>query len=172
MIKLLILDVDGVLTDGTKVYSENGLGRIKSFCDKDFTAIKRIKASGVKVCFLSGDENVNRSVANNRNIDFYFARGKNKKDFLEKFCMIYECSSEEICFVGDDIFDLDLLKNIKYSFCPSDSCSEVKKICLHVLSKKGGENLIMELYDYLLSIKLITEADLESVMALDEAENF
>lgn len=51
MIKLLILDVDGVLTNGKKYYGENGLGRLKNFCDKDFTAIKRIKAAGVNVCF-------------------------------------------------------------------------------------------------------------------------
>tara|TARA_R100001463_G_scaffold24631_2_gene58650 strand:+ start:6007 stop:6525 length:519 start_codon:yes stop_codon:yes gene_type:complete len=172
MLKLLILDVDGVLTDGTKIYSEDGLGRMKSFCDKDFTAIKRIKASGVKVCFLSGDENVNKAIANNRNIDFHFARGKNKKDFLEKFCMIYDCVADNICFVGDDLFDVDLLKSVKYSFCPIDSCEEVKESCIHVLSSKGGHNLIMELHDYLLSNHLIKKADLQSVMDLDAAERF
>jgi 3-deoxy-D-manno-octulosonate 8-phosphate phosphatase (KDO 8-P phosphatase) len=172
MVKLLVLDVDGVLTDGTKLYSENGLGKMKSFCDKDFTAIKRIKASGVKVCFLSGDENVNRAIADNRNIDFHFARGKNKKDFLERFCMIYDCLADDICFVGDDLFDVDLLKSVKYSFCPTDSCEEVKESCIHVLSSKGGHNLIMELHDYLLSNELIKKADLQSVMDLDAAERF
>ena len=82
MIKLLILDVDGVLTDGRKTYNDNGLGCYKVFCYKDFTAIKRLKSSGVRVCFLSGDENVNRAVANNRDIDFYFSRGKCKTEFL------------------------------------------------------------------------------------------
>tara|TARA_R110002167_G_scaffold346946_2_gene557760 strand:- start:1902 stop:2420 length:519 start_codon:yes stop_codon:yes gene_type:complete len=172
MVKLLILDVDGVLTDGTKLYSEEGLGKMKSFCDKDFTAIKRIKASGVKVCFLSGDENVNRAIAKNRNIDFYFARGKNKKDFLDRLCMFYNCIADEISFVGDDLFDVDLLKSIKYSFCPIDSCKDVKESCMHVLSSKGGHNVIMELHDYLLSNNLIKKSDLQSVMNLDAAEKF
>ena len=172
MIKLLILDVDGVLTDGRKLYSEDGLGRMKSFCDKDFTAIKIIKACGVKVCFLSGDENVNRSVADNRNIDFHFARGRNKREFLEKFCMIYDCSPDEICFVGDDLFDIDLLNDVKYSFCPSDSCEDVKDSCSRVLLSKGGQNVIMELYEYLVSTNLIERVDLESIMHLDAAERF
>ena len=172
MVKLLILDVDGVLTDGTKLYSEDGFGKMKSFCDKDFTAIKRIKAAGVKVCFLSGDQNVNKSIATNRNIDFYLARGKNKKEFLQKFCKIYDCSPDEISFVGDDLFDVDLLKSIKYSFCPKDSCEEAKNSCMHVLSNKGGDNLIMELYEYLISNNLIKKADLQSVMDLDALEKF
>jgi 3-deoxy-D-manno-octulosonate 8-phosphate phosphatase (KDO 8-P phosphatase) len=172
MIKLLILDVDGVLTDGTKLYSEDGFGKMKSFCDKDFTAIKRIKAAGVKVCFLSGDQNVNKSIATNRNIDFYLARGKNKKEFLQKFCKIYDCSPDEMCFVGDDLFDIDLLKAVKYSFCPKNSLSDVKDCCMHVLLNKGGNNLIMELHDYLLSNNLIKKADLQSVMNLDALEKF
>ena len=52
-IKLAILDVDGVLTDGKKTYDNTGLCIYKTFCDKDFTAIKKLKALGISVCFLS-----------------------------------------------------------------------------------------------------------------------
>ena len=76
MIKLLILDVDGVLNDGKKYYDLNGSIFAKQFSDKDFTAIKRFKASGVNVCFLSGDNKINESIAKNRNIDFYYSRGE------------------------------------------------------------------------------------------------
>ena len=69
MIKLLILDVDGVLTDGTKVYDAEHKVLSKTYMCKDFTAIKRFIAAGVQVVMISGD-NFNATMANKRNIDF------------------------------------------------------------------------------------------------------
>jgi len=176
MIKLLILDVDGVLTDGKKVYGKEGTGLYKTFCDKDFTAIKRLKSSGANVCFLSGDENVNRAVANNRDIDFYFSRGKCKTEFLSILSEKYSCPTSKMAFVGDDLFDLHIAQSVGYSFCPSDSCREIKKESTLVLKSKGGENVVMELVDYLIDFKLIESVDLKkalnSVYRLDEKEKF
>ena len=73
MIKLLILDVDGVLTDGKKYYNRDGDVIMKTFCDKDWTAIKRFKALGIQVLFLSGDP-FNDKIAKNRNIDIIINR--------------------------------------------------------------------------------------------------
>ena len=72
LIELLVLDIDGVLTDGKKYYGLDGLPFAKTYCDKDFTAIKRVRGAGISVCFLSGDERVNKAMAKNRNIDFLF----------------------------------------------------------------------------------------------------
>ena len=72
-IKLLLLDIDGVMTDGTKLYGLDGLTMGKRYCDRDFTAIKAFKAVGVKVCFLSGDDKGNKAMAENRKIDFYLS---------------------------------------------------------------------------------------------------
>ena len=71
IIKLLILDIDGVMTDGTKLYGLDGLTMGKRYCDRDFTAIKQFKASGVQVCFLSGDDKVNEQMAKTRKTDYY-----------------------------------------------------------------------------------------------------
>ena len=87
-IELLILDVDGVLTDGTKVYDIDHNVLSKRYMCKDFTAIKRFIAAGVKVVMLSGD-NFNRYMAEKRNIDFYCSRNKDlsldKARYLEVF---------------------------------------------------------------------------------------
>ena len=87
MIKLVILDVDGVLTDGKKYYNREGEVLMKTFCDKDWTAIKRFKAMGITVIFLTGDP-FNESIARNRNIDVIVNRknGKHtdKSEFLEE----------------------------------------------------------------------------------------
>ena len=84
-IELVVLDIDGILTDGKKYYDQSGMPFAKTYCDKDFTAIKRLRGAGINVCFLSGDENVNKAMAENRNIDFYSARGKDKADFIPIF---------------------------------------------------------------------------------------
>ena len=86
LIQLLILDIDGVLTDGTKIYDKKHTVISKLFQDKDFTAIKRFKASGVNVITISGDI-WNQGMAKKRNLDFYHSRSKegelDKSIFLE-----------------------------------------------------------------------------------------
>ena len=89
MIKLLILDIDGVMTDGTKLYGLDGLTMGKRYCDRDFTSIKQFKAAGVQVCFLSGDDKVNEQMAKNRKTDFYYSRGREKTDYLSEFEKTY-----------------------------------------------------------------------------------
>ena len=66
-LKLLILDVDGILTDGKKYYDKTGMPQFKIFCDKDWTTIKRFKAIGVSVVFLTGDP-FNETIGIKRNI--------------------------------------------------------------------------------------------------------
>ena len=147
MIKLLILDIDGVMTDGTKVYGLDGLTIGKRYCDRDFTSIKQFKASGVQVCFLSGDDKVNEQMAKNRKTDFYYSRGREKTDFLLEFEKTYNCSIGEMAYVGDDIFDIPLMKIANYSFAPSNASDEVKKMSKYVLKSKGGEGVVDEIYE-------------------------
>jgi len=94
MIKLLILDVDGVMTDGKKYYDREGTVRLKTFCDKDWTAIKRFRALGINVMFLTGD-GYNVEIANNRNIDVIVTRNKEKADYLPEICKDYGVSPGE-----------------------------------------------------------------------------
>ena len=75
-------------------------------------------------------------------------------------------------FIGDDIFDLQLLKEVKYSFCPNDSCQEVKKEAFKILDVKGGDNVVMHLFDYLSEKNLLAEPSIEQVYALDKDEKF
>lgn len=103
MIKLVILDIDGIMTDGKKYYGLDGIPFAKTYCDKDFTAIKRLRGANVDVCFLSGDERVNMAMAKNRNIDFYSARGKDKADFVEMFEEKYQTTKQDMLYIGDDL---------------------------------------------------------------------
>jgi len=172
MIKLLILDVDGVLTDGTKVYDENHNVLSKRYMCKDFTAIKRFIAADVKVVFISGDS-FNETMANKRNIDFYCSRSSDlsldKSPFLEKFKKKYKISIENMAFVGDDYFDLSIIKRLNFTYCPSDSPQIVKDTCEVILNSKGGDGVVVELYDLLVG-KYFEEPLEEDVVNLDKQE--
>ena len=173
-IKLLILDVDGVLTNGKKSYAIDGLALSKDFCDRDFTAIKRFKAGGTQVCFLSGDRKVNQAVAKNRNIDFYFsdAGHGDKAEFVEEFERKYNCTKDEMAYVGDDLFDISIMKKVKYAFSPKNVPKEVSDICDIVINRNSGDNVVAALYEYLLEVNLINESTLDDVKNLDKLESF
>lgn len=152
MFDLLILDIDGVMTDGTKTYGLNGEVLSKTFYDHDFTAIKRFKSKGLNVCFLSGDKRVNENMCSRRKIDFYHnENGKDKSEYLDLLCETYDTSPQNIAYVGDDIYDLQIMRNVKYVFCPSDAVSDVLELCEEkgaILKSKGGRGVVKELYNY------------------------
>jgi len=141
---------------------------------KDFTAIKRFAAAGVKVIMISGD-NFNSTMAKKRNIDFYCSRGKDlsldKSKFLKLFAEKYSVSKEDMAFVGDDYFDLSMFKNLKKTFCPSDAPQIIKDNSLYVCKTPGGFGVLVELYDYALLRGWVTEATEEQVSALDRLES-
>ena len=174
MIKLLILDIDGVLTDGRKYYGIDGIPFAKTYCDKDFTAIKMIRAAGIKVCFLSGDSRVNKRMAKNRNIDFYDARGKDKSDFLLGFEQKYKATADEMAYIGDDLFDLSIMEKVKYRFCPKDASSFIVAACgaENVIDRPGGCNVIAKLADILLERKLMQKPTMQAIEDLDKNEKF
>ena len=99
MIKLLILDVDGVMTDGIKYYDREGTVKLKTFCDKDWTAIKRFRAIGINVVFLTGDP-YNVSILENRNLHVIANRGSGfhmiKANYLDDILKQYDCTEREL----------------------------------------------------------------------------
>jgi 3-deoxy-D-manno-octulosonate 8-phosphate phosphatase (KDO 8-P phosphatase) len=172
-IKLLILDIDGVLTDGTKVYTEKHEPVYKRFRCKDFTAIKRFIAAGVQVIMLSGD-NWNAEMARQRNIPFYCTRGSDlgldKSVYLSHLESTYDVKKENMAFVGDDYFDLSMFKTLFWTFAPSDSPRIIRQNCLYLLKSKGGQGVVQELYDFLVGKGIVQDAPEAAVADLDKAE--
>ena len=144
-IKLFLLDIDGVLTDGTKVYDLNGKVAYKKFNDKDFTAIKKLKKLGFNVAFISGDDRVNKAIADSRKIKFYYSYNRDKFDFLPSIEKEFEVRRENILYVGDDLPDLEVIKAVGLSFCPNDANPKIKESVSFVLTTPGGHGIIMEI---------------------------
>ena len=175
MLGLVILDVDGVLTDGKKYYGLDGMPFAKTYCDKDFTAIKRLRASGVGVCFLSGDKKINENMAKNRNIDFYAARqGENKKSFLPTLETVYSVKRAEILYVGDDLFDKDIMLEVGHKYCPQDACPDILDICgtYNIIPTDGGNNVVCQLYNILHQRGLVPDCSMGDIEKLDSKEIF
>lgn len=139
-IKLVIIDCDGVLTDGKKVLDRDGNVLSKTFNDKDWSGIKKIKAAGLRVVMLSGDP-WNEKIAKNRNIDFYCSKGKGLNGTLDKAMFVkifeddYKVRKEEMAYIGDDYFDLDIMREVGFVFCPKDANSDVIE---HVMNRSYG----------------------------------
>lgn len=178
MIKLVIFDVDGVMTDGTKYYDREGNVILKIFCDKDWTAIKRFRAIGVDVVFITGDS-YNENILKNRNLPVVVNRGegfhKDKVNYLAEILKDYNCLSEEVLYLGDDLFDVNIMKAVGHPYCLLDSPRIVKHTA-NILHCKAGENVIMQLFDKLEIDGLIPIVDYGKVMnkiyELDLKEKF
>ena len=143
-IKLVILDVDGVMTDGKKTYDSGHKVLSKEYNDRDFTAIKRMKKQGIDVCLLSGDKRINESMASGRKIDFIFSRDKETQ--IDNIKKRYSVEDDEIAYVGDDYFDLGIMKKLFHNFCPENSPKCVRDVA-QVLPAKGGDGLVSVFFD-------------------------
>lgn len=159
---LLVVDIDGVMTDGTKMYDRDGRVFGKRYCDLDFTAIKRFKASGIEVCFLSGDETINKAMAETRKVDFFHNKpGTDKVEFLPVIKLYYK--TDRIAYVGDDYYDLAIMRAVNElappvetpyewkrrlrTFCPKSSPSIVRRTASYTVDKDAGTGVLAAIFD-------------------------
>ena len=178
MIKLVLLDVDGVMTDGTKYYDREGNVVSKIFCDKDWTAIKRFRAIGVHVVFITGDP-YNEKILKNRNLPVVVNRGSgfhnDKINYLPDILKEYNCTAKETAYLGDDLFDIGIMRGVGHPYCLLDSPRIVRQTA-RILQCNGGENAIMQFFDYLEIeglIPIVTYTDVISrIYELDLKEKF
>ncbi|MFA7274493.1 MAG: HAD family hydrolase [Crocinitomicaceae bacterium] len=150
-IKLLILDVDGVLTDGGMYASENG-DQLKKYNTKDGMAILHLTKSDFQVGIISSGfkgEAVKQRADLLGIQHFYLGRDK-KIDILKGFCEKLNLDLKNVAIIGDDINDLEIIKNVGFSACPSDAVQVVKANVDIVLNKKGGKGCVREFIDHIL----------------------
>ena len=147
-IKLLVLDVDGVLTDGGMYYSNSG-DEFKKFNTKDGMGIKEIIKKGVKVGFLSNGKN--DILINNRaallKVEFVYVGFDNKLEVLDKWLKQLNLTYKNVAYIGDDINDIEIMQRIGISACPCDAVKSVKATANITLDLKGGEGCVREFID-------------------------
>ena len=153
LIKLLLLDVDGTLTDGGVYVNEDG-SEFRKFNAKDGMGITRARRAGFQVGIISHSHlaGLIEHRAKVLGIEWVYAGKEPKLGILEQWLATNNWRRDEVAFVGDDVNDLDLIEAVGLSACPIDAMPEVKQACDHVLSKEGGQGAVREFIDrFLLS---------------------
>lgn len=154
-IKLLAFDVDGVMTDGSVTYDENGV-EYKTFNVKDGHGLVRARKSGFVTAIITARNNGTvKYRAENLNITELCQGQKYKLPALEEIMAKYNFSFDEVAYMGDDIPDICILEKVGLACCPNDAVKEVKKICNYVSSINGGRGAVRELCDFILEAQNI-----------------
>ncbi len=150
MIDLLVLDVDGCMTDGDIIYTTKG-DELKHFNVKDGFAIVQWRRLGKKVAIITGrDSGVVERRAKELCVDYLVQGVKRKEEALRKIAQSCSVKMENIAAIGDDLNDFRLLKSVGISFAPADGVEYIKRSVDVVLTKGGGKGAVREMIEYLL----------------------
>ena len=149
-IKLLVMDVDGTLTDGRIYIGENG-EVMKAFDVKDGYAIAHmLPEMGIIPVIITGRESrIVENRARELKITELYQGVPNKLEKLKEVAAKYTAVPEEIAYIGDDLNDLDCIEYCGFSACPADVVDEVKKICDYVCERFAGNGAVREMIEVL-----------------------
>lgn len=145
MIKLIIFDIDGVITDGSIIVDQNGTEQ-KKLNLKDIDAIFELKNRGFEIAAITGENTAIVDYFEKKFPWSYFYKGCKKK--LETIKAIEQksgISSKEICYIGDGKYDIDAIEYCELGICPLDSVDKVKEVSNIILQNKAGEGCLWEL---------------------------
>jgi 3-deoxy-D-manno-octulosonate 8-phosphate phosphatase (KDO 8-P phosphatase) len=149
-IKMLILDVDGVMTDGRVIMDDRG-HEIKQFDVRDGHGIKLIQRYGIAVVLLTGRKSeVVKHRACDLGIKEVHQKVSNKKEVFTQILKKNKLDSKETAYIGDDVVDIPVLKAVGFSAAVADALDVVKKSVDYVTQNKGGRGAVREVCEMLL----------------------
>ena len=152
-IKMLLLDVDGVMTNGQVLLTPNG-DELKQFSIHDGFGIVCAKKAGIRIGIISGRSSPSLKMrCDELQIDDLYMDTMEKLPVLLQLMQKYGLSREEIAFIGDDVPDLPVLKRVGLSVAPQNAHHHVKSRVDLILKKSGGEGAVRELVDFLLVVQ-------------------
>lgn len=151
VVKLFVMDVDGTLTDGRINMGPDG-ELFKSFNIKDGYGINEmLPAHGIVPAIITGRTS---QIVANRARELHITelyQGKHDKlDTLRALMAKYQCSRENVAYIGDDILDIVCMRECGVVGCPADACPEVKELAQFVSPLKGGEGAVREFVEYVI----------------------
>ena len=160
-IKLLLLDVDGVMTDGGIIYDDRG-AEIKKFHVKDGLGIRMLILAGIQVGIVTGRSSpALKYRCDNLGIDLVFDGVRKKAVVLEEIIRKFSVVSDEIAFMGDDLPDLPLMKRVGLSIAVADAHPLVASKAHMVTTAGGGNGAVREVCDAILKARGLWEKMLE-----------
>ncbi|WP_428324953.1 KdsC family phosphatase [Nitrosopumilus sp.] len=149
-IKILLTDVDGVLTDGGMYYTIKG-DQMKKFHTRDGMGVTLLRKNEIPTIIVTKEKTIMvKKWAKKMKIEQLYESIQNKEEVLEEVCKKYKINSDQVAYIGDDINDIGLLKKVGFSASPKDAINQVQKIVDYVCGKKGGEGAFREVADLLI----------------------
>jgi len=150
LIKLLVLDVDGVLTDGTLYFSNAG-EELKAFNSLDGHGIKMLKQAGIETAIITGrTSKIVEHRANNLGIELLYQGREDKLQALQELLAGKNITLSEVAYAGDDVPDLPAIKNVGIGFSVPNGHSSVTSAAAAITDKIGGTGAVREITDFLL----------------------
>ena len=149
-LRALVLDVDGVMTDGSMYYGPDGEA-LKKFNTKDGMGLAMLREQGLRIALITGEDTpiVNRR-AEKLKIEDVYTGVEDKVSALQDFLTRHNLTPEETGYVGDDVNDLGAMKMVSVAFTVADAAEEVRKVA-HVISElRGGEGAVREISNLIL----------------------
>ncbi|TAF44388.1 MAG: 3-deoxy-D-manno-octulosonate 8-phosphate phosphatase [Sphingobacteriales bacterium] len=152
-ITTFIFDVDGVLTDGNILVTENG-EQWRTFNTKDGYAMQLAIKKGYNICVISGgtSQGILKRL-NGLGINDIFLGIHHKKNIFDTYIKTKHLQPKEIVFVGDDVPDLAPMLQVGLAVCPADAVQEIKEISHYISPYKGGAGVARDIIEKILKIQ-------------------
>lgn len=152
-IRLLAMDVDGVLTASEITYLSNG-EEIKSYNVKDGHGLFMARSAGILTAIITGRQSpINERRAKELQIHYLFQGIKLKLPVLEQIMEEHQLTLSQVAYIGDDLPDLPILEVVGLACCPQDAVEEIKAVSHFVSRKEGGRGAVRELTDLLMKVR-------------------
>ena len=149
----LVLDVDGVLSDGRIVYDEYG-DELKFFDVQDGAGLVYWRRAGLRSAVITARKaKLIKRRAKELQIDFLAQKALTKLVAYETFLKRFRLSPEQVCAIGDDLMDLPILRRVGLAVAVSNAVAEVKAVCQYVTQRPGGRGAVREVVDFILKAK-------------------
>jgi len=152
-IKCVVLDVDGVLTNGDILVNEQG-EQLRTFNVKDGYAIQYAIKQGIKVFVITGAKSLGvQKRFQGLGVEEIHLGISDKLTLLNSLLVKYSLVNEEVLFVGDDMPDYTCMQSVGVAISPADAIDDIKKISHYVSVKKGGEGVVREILEKMLKLQ-------------------
>ena len=144
-VKMLILDVDGVLTDGSIAVGDNG-ELFKTFNVRDGLGITLAQKLGIKTAIITGRESKMLAYrARELKINAFYQNKKNKVPAYKELLAEYQLKDEEVAYIGDDLFDLAVMKRVGFPATVADATEEAKSVSILISDFAGGKGAVRQI---------------------------
>lgn len=152
-IKLVLTDVDGVLTDGGMYYTDKG-DIMKKFFTRDGMGVTLLRKNNIPTILVTKEQTeMVKQWSKRMNIAMLYDGIIQKESILNSICKDYKVTTQEVAYIGDDVNDIELLKLVGLAAVPHDGIKEVKLVSDYICKNNGGNGAFREIADLILQVK-------------------